>query len=507
MSRRALAGESRPAAAAGPSGLTAELNSAKATTPIQFQSNTIAPSPPTTSHSAFGPPAADEQQYGDLASRAVAHQGSSSLRISTDLSTAASQRQFPSSSSNDGAPHFSARGGVAIPRKASNSNLYPISRTPSLKTALAQSLGAGAGPGSAASSLMASPVISAMGDMTPLPSPLLSADSPGPWKKLLGGTPPKTRGRLGSIGELSQLNETAAAVIDASSLSPTSASRRKVYVPLEGAAAPILPAANENAASQHTRNRSASEYIPDPAAVPKRHITVSGSHAKPQQSSQEPHIRREPNFAESRGLTPMVTQPPTPPASESSKDSSELNRPKKTSLELYEAFDRNNNKRRRWRKLKSLGQGTFSQVVLATSQIEPVDGDAEGSDPESQPDRKTLVAVKICEHGPRGGASEERVEMSLKRELEILQVIHHPSLVDLKAFNIEPTRAILVLTYSAGGDLFDVATAQRKLLVPSLLQRIFAELVGAVRYLHEKRIVHRDIKLESTLTSAACTIP
>jgi protein-serine/threonine kinase len=87
--------------------------------------------------------------------------------------------------------------------------------------------------------------------------------------------------------------------------------------------------------------------------------------------------------------------------------------------------------------------------------------------------------------------------MSLKRELEILLDIHHPSLIDLKAFSIEPTRAILVLTYSPGGDLFDVATAHRKVLVPSLLQRIFAELVGAVRYLHEKRIVHRDIKLES----------
>lgn len=336
---------------------------------------------------------------------------------------------------------------------------------------------------------MPSPIISAMGDMTPLPSPLLSADSPGPWKKLLGSTPPKSRGRLGSIGEGRPLTH----LVDDATQHAVPASKRKIYVPLDSRETAAIPSPSRDRDSQHTRNRSASEYIPDPTAVPKRHITVSGSHAKPDtRTAQEPQIRREINFAESRGLTPTVTQPPTPPPSESSKDSSESSRSSKTStLELYEARDRDDHKRRRWRAVKSLGQGTFSNVVLATSQVTPADV------PESQLDRKTLVAIKICEHGPRGGASEERVEMSLKRELEILQSIHHPSLVDLKAFSIEPTRAILVLTYSPGGDLFDVATAHRKLLIPSLLQRIFAELVGAVQYLHEKCIVHRDIKLES----------
>lgn len=397
-----------------------------------------------------------------------------------------------------------------IPRKSSAPSLKPsVSRTPSLKSA-AFALGFG----SAASSRVPSPIITAMGDVTPLPSPLLSGDSPGPWKRLHGRPPSREAPQiLPTI-----MSESVLVTSNGESIASALAnqSKRNALSNQQKPPGDDPSGQSEKEGSKtkiHTRNRSISEYHPDPLNVPKRMVTVSGSRVN--NPSNAP-MRREPHLSEVRGLTP-IEKPPSPPPSESSVSGNDSINTKPKITPNYEYFDargRKDGKLRRWRAVKSLGQGTFSRVVLATSHVSAIEDETEMDksqfdsglltpEPIASLDRKSLVAVKICEHGPKGGASEDRVEMSLKRELEIMQSIHHPCLVDLKAWSIEPTRAILVLSYCPGGDLFDVATAHKDLLVPSLVRRIFTELVGAVRYLHERHIVHRDIKLENVLVNLA----
>lgn len=474
-------------------------SNASSTTPLvpsgsrlQFLSNTIAPSPPP-------PPRHDPKSISP--SPQAHHLGTSRLSHGADHTNG-----FVTPS------RISVRPSLTLQRKtsASSLSLKPISRTPSLKTSLSGIFGSP----SAASSTYPSPVISAMGDVTPLPSPLMSNGSPGPWKKF-------DKRPSASYNQPQTESDAPTSPEGTMSFTPTN---RKGYAGLSsGSAAGGISMAvksqnQQNGQPHHTRNRSISDYVPDPTLIPKRMVTVSGSHAtgelKGAEAGRESHMRREPHLSEARGLTP-VEKPPTPPRSESShsvSDQSAAETPSKRSsiepsrYEYFEAYGRCDGKRRRWRAIGQLGQGTFSRVMLATSQMVPPAserGNPNASngliDPKktSQYDRKTLVAIKVCEHGPRGGASEERIEMSLKRELEIMQVIRHPSLIHLKAWNIESTRAILVLSYCAGGDLFDLANGHRSLLHAGLLRRIFAEIVGAVLYLHDQLIVHRDIKLES----------
>ncbi|KAI1330111.1 kinase-like protein [Xylariaceae sp. FL0255] len=440
-----------------------------------FEIHTISPSPKSEKTIADPPSLHDSSSLQSFANNLK------SPKSSTDLPFATPKRSDSLSSHNDSSE---PRLGLILQQPtATGGSLAAVSRTPSWKQHFAK------GIGSAASSVYNSPIITAMGDVTPLPSPLLSSDSPGPWRRGVA-RPPSRELALPIIMPDSVLitksGESVAAAIE-------NQMKRKVYAGLT----PGHAAEQSNGKAEHARNRSISEYVPDPKGIPRRQNTVSTGKADERNQEESAGLRREPNLSESRGLT-SSTKPPTPPPSESSQS----NDKKRTLSELFEARGRKDHKLRRWRGIKDLGEGTFSRVVLATSQVDPQNGQPEvETASESKYDRKTLVAIKICEHGPKGGASEDRIEMSLKRELDIMQSIDHPSLVHLKAWSIEPTRALLVLNYCPGGDLFDVASSHRDSLTTPLLQRMFSELVGAVRYLHHRRIVHRDIKLENVLVN------
>jgi protein-serine/threonine kinase len=341
------------------------------------------------------------------------------------------------------------------------------------------------------SSAISSPALNALGDLTPLPSPLVMGDSPGPWQRAVA----RPRGASTSSRDDNYLPT------NRSTLSPSPSLKKKGYQRLqttgEGATEARIRA-HRNSETARERNRSISEYTPDSLHNARpRNVTIGNVAAEGDATVQQ-RLRREQYLASQRGIVPAQVPAglPTPPASNASNRSvtDEEDHTLEDDESKYIVVRHGSQmKKKLWRPVRQLGQGTFSKVYLATCERtaakDPLD--------ENTLDLRKLVAIKVVEHGPAGGADEERVELSLKREVEMLRSVSHPSLVHLRTFDHNEAQALLVLTYCPGGDLFDVASDHRDILSIDIVQRVFAEMVSAVRYLHEKLIVHRDIKLES----------
>jgi protein-serine/threonine kinase len=344
-------------------------------------------------------------------------------------------------------------------------------------------------------SLLSSPALNALGDITPLPSPLVMSDSPGPWQRAVPR--PRSRGASGS-----SLGDTLFSPTKGT-LSPSGSLKKKGYQRLKEAAIEAAAAshAHQKNEAARERNRSISEYTPDALHNSRpRHVTI-GNAAMEGDASVQQRLHREVYLAAQRGLVSgrSAASLPTPPASNASNrsvtDTEEEDIAEDDKTKFIVVRQGPQKMKKLWRPVRQLGQGTFSKVYLATCEK------TKAQDPldEAILDPRKLVAIKVIEHGPAGGADEERVELSLKREVEMLRSVSHPSLVHLQAFDHDDAQALIVLTYCPGGDLFDVASDHRDKLTVGIVQRIFAEMVSAVRYLHKELIVHRDIKLESTV--------
>ena len=405
---------------------------------------------------------------------------STALKLDTDLAIASSN---PNSARSLHPANLEANGSDALRQSAT----APIAIQDSgyLRTAWSTASLGSLSPSSAISS----PALAALGDITPLPSPLVMGDSPGPWQR--ADHRPCSRGISGAS------RDDSFAMFTKGTLSPSPSLKKKGYSGLKAAAIEAAAANSQqrNEAARE-RNRSISEYTPDAMRNARpRQVSVVETDPNMQQ-----RMNRETYLAMQRGLVPAKVPAglPTPPASNASNRSvtdteeEDVTDDDKTQYIVVRCGPQKTKKL--WRPVRQLGQGTFSKVYLATCEK------TKAKDPldENVLDPRKLVAIKVVEHGPAGGADEERVELSLKREVEMLRSVSHPSLVHLQAFDHDDAQALIVLTYCPGGDLFDVASDHRDKLTVDIVHLIFAEMVSAVRYLHTQLIVHRDIKLEST---------
>ncbi|KAJ1025885.1 hypothetical protein NDA16_002511 [Ustilago loliicola] len=142
--------------------------------------------------------------------------------------------------------------------------------------------------------------------------------------------------------------------------------------------------------------------------------------------------------------------------------------------------------------LQTLGEGEFGKVKLGVHK-------EWGEEVAVKLIKRDKVATDAAPLNLDDTANKDPAKMTkVEREIQVLKDVRHPNIVRLYEV-IESDRYIgIVLEYASGGELFDHILAH-KYLKEEHACRLFAQLISGVSYLHQKKIVHRDLKLENLL--------
>ncbi|KAF0691641.1 Aste57867_17171 [Aphanomyces stellatus] len=90
-------------------------------------------------------------------------------------------------------------------------------------------------------------------------------------------------------------------------------------------------------------------------------------------------------------------------------------------------------------------------------------------------------------------------EDDLCREVDILRGLSHPDIIRFVDFFDEPNYYFLVTELVEGGELFD-RLVQKEVYSERDAQQLVRALLGVVQYLHQRNIVHQDLKVHVMLT-------
>jgi len=132
---------------------------------------------------------------------------------------------------------------------------------------------------------------------------------------------------------------------------------------------------------------------------------------------------------------------------------------------------------------KCLGKGSFGEVYLSR-----------------KCDNDKIFATKKYE---REKIDKTEALKYLRNEILILQTLNHPNIVKFEDIKKTKNHYYIVMEYCNGGEL---AKALEKYIIingrpfpEELVQYFMKQIISAFNYIHSKRIMHRDIKLENIL--------
>lgn len=135
--------------------------------------------------------------------------------------------------------------------------------------------------------------------------------------------------------------------------------------------------------------------------------------------------------------------------------------------------------------IKIIGKGSFGQVYLT-----------------SKTGQTGFYATKIVK---KTIADSAKVKKYFKNELNILREIKHKNIMKLIEIKQNTDNYYLVCELCNGGSLRECVNKYLKMynktFSEEIIQYLMKQIIEAVRYLHKKHIMHRDLKLDNILVN------
>ncbi|KAF4099457.1 serine/threonine-protein kinase Nek1 isoform X6 [Onychostoma macrolepis] len=140
----------------------------------------------------------------------------------------------------------------------------------------------------------------------------------------------------------------------------------------------------------------------------------------------------------------------------------------------------------KYERLKKIGEGSFGKAILV----------------KSRTDGRQYVIKEI---GISRMSNKERQES--RKEVAVLANMSHPNIVQYKESFEESGCLYIVMDYCEGGDLFKKINNQRGTLFPEeQILDWFVQICLALKHVHDRKILHRDIKSQNIFLTKDGTI-